>query len=675
MPLNMYAISKFLSLGLKNQVGVQLLSPTLHSQVFKNTSFPPPDAHFIQISRDHLTHHGLDTTQASELSPISFNLPPLHGDNVDHHFHRIGAATAEPHLSLAKAFAGITRDKLPPLPESWVHQSGWTRYYPDGSFEAVESPGEESMLCFDVETLPNYHNYAIMATAVSPSAWYAWLSPWLLGETEDPAQLVPIGDPSKPRIVVGHNVAYDRARVREEYSLERTANRWLDTMALHVATKGISSHQRPSWMTRRKEKTRAQEQKEECIDTVKELMEQTEAEEAEEADDARRANLQKTRLELEDGIGELTSADLEDEADIANKRWEDITAVNSLAEVARLHCGIEIDKTIRSDFMTATPESIREKLDDYITYCAIDVGTTHAVFSQLHPAFLEACPSPVSWAGFVSMGNGFLPVNETWEKYIQNAEGTYRELEERISGKLELLAKQAKDLFDKPEKWEKDEWLNQMDWSPKNPGRSRGVEPPPSKAQLKKSAKASVVLPPGDTRQSVPQWYVDLFKNPVAPKNLERILPLVLRMQWRGHPLYWSPTHGWVYRAPASDTEPVAIQDGDGLLKHSMEGHAFFPLLKRKVRTVLGPALVRAAGDMSTRDVDHLALVQQLAEGSKDEATQQAVIKAADVIVDEGLSAEDPWLRQLDWTDVPVVQPVSKSEGKTEQLPFITSQT
>lgn len=648
---------------LKNQVGVQLLFPTLHSQVFKNTSFPPPDASFIQISRDHLTQHGLDTAQASELSPIAFDLPPLHGNNVDHHFHRIGAATAEPHLSLAKAFGEIPQKNLPSLPESWVHQSGWTKYYPDGSFEAVESPGEESTLCFDVETLPNFHNYAIMACAVSPNAWYTWLSPWLLGETEDPAQLIPLGDPSQPRIVVGHNVAYDRARVREEYSLERTANRWLDTMALHVATKGISSHQRPSWMTRRKEKSRAQEQKEECIDTVKELMEQTEAEEAEEADDARRADLQKTRKELEDGIGELNSANLEDEADMANKRWEDITAVNSLAEVARLHCGIEVDKTIRGDFMTATPESIRDKLDEYITYCATDVATTHAVFSKLHPAFLEACPSPVSWAGFISMGNGFLPVNETWEKYIQSAEGTYRELEERISGKLEIMAKQAKELFDEPDNWENDEWLSQLDWSPKNPGRSRGVEPPPSKARLKKADKASAVLPPGDTRQSVPQWYVELIKNPVAPRNLEKMLPLVLRMQWKGHPLFWSPTHGWVYRAPRSDTEATTIQDEDDLGKYLIEGHAFYPLLKRKVRTALGPALVRDAGDMTTRDANHFALVQRLVGGSKDDATKQAIVKAADAIVADGLSPEDPWLAQLDWTDIQVAQPISGSEG------------
>ncbi|KAG8984305.1 DNA-directed DNA polymerase gamma mip1 [Tulasnella sp. 427] len=648
--------------GPKNQVGVQLLSPAIHSQVFKNTSFPPPDDNFVNISREHLAQHGLDTSQASDLPPIAFDLPPLLGDNLDRHFHRIGAATAEPHLSLAKEFGGINRTALPSLPESWIHQSGWTKYHPDGSFESIDSPGEESMLCFDVETLPNYHNYAIMACAMSPTAWYTWLSPWLLGETEDPAQLIPLGDPSHPRVVVGHNVAYDRARVREEYSLERSANRWLDTMALHVATKGISSHQRASWITRRKEKKQAQEQKEEVIDTVKELMEQAEADEAGEVDEDRRADLQRQRLELEDGIGELASATLEDEADIANKRWEDITAVNSLAEVAHLHCGIEIDKTIRGDFMTATPESVREKLDEYITYCATDVATTHAVFSQLHPAFLEACPSPVSWAGFVSMGNGFLPVNETWEQYIQSAEGTYRQLEERISSKLEALAIQAKDLFQEPEKWENDEWLSQLDWSPKNPGRSRGVEPPPSKAQLQKAAKASVTLSPGDTRQSVPQWYVDLIKNPVAPKNLERLVPLVLRMEWKGYPLFWSLNHGWVYRAPESDGEVVKLQDGDGLLNHSKDGE-FFRLQKRKVRTVLGPALVREGGDMKTRDIQHWDLVQQLVAGSKDEATQKAIVEAADAVVAEGLSPADPWLEQLDWTDVPAVQKVPQTEA------------
>lgn len=32
----------------------------------------------------------------------------------------------------------------------------------------------------------------------------------------------PVGDINRPRIVVGHNVAYDRAKVKEQYWLEKT---------------------------------------------------------------------------------------------------------------------------------------------------------------------------------------------------------------------------------------------------------------------------------------------------------------------------------------------------------------------------------------------------------------------------------------------------------------------
>jgi len=40
-----------------------------------------------------------------------------------------------------------------------------------------------------------------------------------LGESDDPQHLIPLGDPSVPRVVVGHNVSFDRARIKEEYSV------------------------------------------------------------------------------------------------------------------------------------------------------------------------------------------------------------------------------------------------------------------------------------------------------------------------------------------------------------------------------------------------------------------------------------------------------------------------
>jgi len=81
---------------------------------------------------------------------------------------------------------------LPPRPQT---QGGWTKYYENGTSEAVAAL-EEDMLVFDVEALYKKSLFMIMACAASSTAWYAWLSPWLLGKKENSmCHLVPLGDP------------------------------------------------------------------------------------------------------------------------------------------------------------------------------------------------------------------------------------------------------------------------------------------------------------------------------------------------------------------------------------------------------------------------------------------------------------------------------------------------
>ena len=432
--------------------------------------------------------HGLDPTQTSVLPDTNFLLPPLQGANISEHFHRIGASAAQPWLSISKTFAA---SKLPPKPENWHIQSGWTKYYhmSDGSSyaEHVETPVHdgkpENMLTFDVETMPNYHPYAVMACAASPNGWYAWISPWLLGETGNPEQLIPLGDSQIPRVIIGHNVAYDRIRILEEYNLARTANRFIDTMSLHVAAHGISSHQRPAWMKYRKSKQTEKEQREEAVEAVLGLMKTVEERHEQEVDTTKQAELRRLLQDMEDSLLLLQTqasaggdADISDD-DIESKRWEDITSANSLADVAKLHCGIEMDKEIRSDLMTAEPGEIRENLTDYLDYCATDVQVTHDVFAVTLPAFLTTCPHPVSFAGILTMGSSFLTVDENWEKYIQNAEAVYSDMEEKVQAKLKKLAEEAKSLMES-DKWKGDPWLSQLDWTPKVAGKSRGVVAP-----------------------------------------------------------------------------------------------------------------------------------------------------------------------------------------------------
>lgn len=327
--------------------------------------------------------------------------------------------------------------------------------------------------------MPGYHPYAIMACAASKHAWYSWISPWLLEEAEDPQQLIPLGNPSTPRIVVGHNVSYDRCRLKEEYNLERTQTRFIDTMALHVAVKGISSHQRPAWVTHRKSKEKARERREETVEAVVELINDVGLKHSQESDLVKREELRRRRQEMEESLAQLQDGDPDSgttEAEMTSKRWEDITSANSLSDVAKLHCGIHMDKDIRNDFMTSTPEEIRDGIHDYLNYCSNDVFVTHAVFSKALPEFLSACPHPVSFAGILTMGSSFLTVDESWEKYLVDAERTYRELDEKVKTRLLELAEQARGMMDSG-KWREDVWLSQLDWTPKAAGKSRGVYP------------------------------------------------------------------------------------------------------------------------------------------------------------------------------------------------------
>lgn len=471
--------TSFLTLTLKrttvkrNELGVQLLSRRVHSQVFKNVMFPHPSEACIQIARDHLGVHGLDPSQGSVLPNISFTLPPLQGKNIDEHFHRLGAAAAQPWLGLARDFSSAP---LPPKPDYWNLQSGWTKYIhqDDGSSYhiPVDYP-DDPALSFDIETLPRYHPYPVMACAVSKGAWYAWVSPWLMGESEDPEHLIPFGNPDMHRVVVGHNVSYDRSRIAEEYSLNGTKSRFIDTMALHIAVKGISSHQRPAWRKHRKTKEKEEERRAEAIETVENLLQESEILDQEGIDEMKKEGLRKLRSDMEESLPLLRS-DESDVDDASSKRWEDLTSANSLADVARLHCDIDMDKDIRNDFLTLSREEILDNAQDYLNYCGEDVYVTHAVFSRVLPEFLKACPSPVSFAGILTMGSSFLTVNESWEKYIENAEKVYQDLEENVRGRLVQLAREAKELM-VDDKWKGDVWLEQLDWTPKIAKESRGI--------------------------------------------------------------------------------------------------------------------------------------------------------------------------------------------------------
>lgn len=460
----------------------------------------------MELSKDHLRRHELLGKNTDNTAPVSFDLPELQGATLDEHFYKLGMDAAEPYLSKAKQF---TRSNPPPKPRKWIRRSGWTKYYPDGRTEQVDTPNED-MLCFDTEVMWKESSFAVMACAVSPTNWYAWLSPWLLGETENDRHLIPLGDPNKARIIVGHNIGYDRARISEEYDIKQSKNNFLDTMSLHVAVNGMCSRQRPTWMKHRKNR--------ELRDKI-----------AGETDNAELANL----------LGNKALTEEEEEL------WVGRSSVNSLRDVAKFHLNVSIDKAQREYFGESDRVEITDRLDELLDYCAADVDVTHRVYKIVFINFLETCPHPVSFAALRHMSSVILPVDKSWESYVANAEATYHKLSDGIQERLLALKDQALEIKGEPEKYLNDPWLRQMDWSGQEIKMVKGKKKndPPRPAARQKM--------PG-----MPMWYKDLFIKKDGPIGLTvrtRIAPLLLRLSWGGHPLVWSEKYGWTFRVPAGE--------------------------------------------------------------------------------------------------------------------------
>ncbi|KAF2102707.1 DNA polymerase gamma [Rhizodiscina lignyota] len=505
-----------------NELGVQQLSSHVHPQIFPDEgTLPPPE--LIELSKLHLSRHDLLGKNQDTAPPVAFDLPSLQGKSLDEHFTRLGMEAAEPYLDYSRKFA---RASLPRRPRKWVKRSGWTKYHADGRTEAVDAPNE-SLLTFDTEVMWKETNFACMACAASPTAWYAWISPWLLEESDSDSHLIPLGDPSQPRIVIGHNIGYDRARVAEEYSLDQSKNFFIDTMSLHVAVNGMCSRQRPTWEKHRKSR---------------ELQE---------------------KISRDDSDADLSAILVDQEEEL----WVGRSSINSLRDVAKFHCDITIDKARREYFGELDRAGIREKFDELLDYCAADVDITHRVYQRVFPHFLETCPHPVSFAALRHLSAEVLPVDKSWDAYIANAEATYQKLSRDVEERLVDLARKALEIKDEPDRYSSDPWLSQLDWSGQEIKMVKGKkkDDPPRPAARQK-------LP------GMPNWFKDLHPTSSSEIGLTvrtRLSSLLLRLAWDGYPLFWTDKYGFTFQVPLDE---AAIYHSQGMRECDFSEEADFAL-------------------------------------------------------------------------------------------------
>lgn len=422
--------------------------------------------------------------------------------------------------------------------------------YTESGTEKVDYPLEEGLI-FDVEVCVNEGPLPTLATAVSKNAWYGWVSKSLVEGSSTVMKDFPSEDVLIPlestnddygrklsnfqkrgKLIIGHNVSYDRARIKEQYWLNSTGTRFIDTMSMHVCVSGINSFQR--------------------------------------------ALLKANKEDLEENLRNHSS-------------------LNNLADVHELYCGQKIDKQARDLFVNGTLLEVREQFNDMMKYCASDVKATFNIFQSLFPMFQERFPHPVTFAGMLELGSTYLPVNTNWQRYIEESELTFEDMSYESKSILSKRAAEVCRLMH-DDKYKEDLWMWDQDWSTQEikmktvltKAQREKMMKEKEEIKLKKEAERKElesknllvdedVIDPleekfaylNDTKYYLPSrmphmpGYPAWYRKLCMKKNEEdwlpgaqnistsmKIVPKILNLTWENYPLHYIREHGWGFLVP-----------------------------------------------------------------------------------------------------------------------------
>ena len=481
-----------------------------------------------------------------DLDNVVIDIPRLEGSDINEHFQSLGLRYSQNYSQMARDISEYGSKLLDQMPTEWMQTPGWTRYEPNayGSFNIspVDNPLEKTII-FDVETCMNdtVEHAPTMAVAISDKAWYSWTSPRLInketssnrGPTLTARDLIQFESPSnEERLVVGHNVGFDRSFLSDQYSLRDSRTKFLDTMSLHMCICGLTGIQRAVKLAH------------------------------------------KRKLKDDEDV---------DPSDLESNPWIERSSLNNLADVYEFHCGEKLNKADRETFIDGTMDDIRADFQNLMTYCANDVKATFKVFVKLFEKYQERFPHPVTLAGMLEMSTMYLPVYmSNWKKYVQKSQKVFNEHQQQLSSALQELANDACSMT--PEEYSRNVWLWDVDWS------TQSIKSNKSKLQAwKKLQQAQEASGEMSTEQRVqaiydtklfmrsirpflpgfPKWYRELCcpeskaqsllgekqwsPGPCLISTQMRITPRLMRLTWNGYPLHHHAKHGWGYLVPNGD--------------------------------------------------------------------------------------------------------------------------
>lgn len=355
--------------------------------------------------------------------------------------------------------------------------------------------------------------------------------------------LIPLNPNRENKVVIGHNVSYDRARILEEYDYQDSNTFFLDTLSLHVSISGMCTKQRGRYMQWKKVLKKDQPAINE-FDEGEEDIPNTE-------DDFEKQWMNNLNKEGEEKASFLSM-----------DPWLDFTAMNSLKECAKHYCNIDIEKDIRDTFfINDSFKPIVEDIQNLISYCATDVITTDTLFQSLYPKFKERLPHPVSFSALKPMGKAFLPVKKgKWENYVNTCETMYQNYMQEIQAKIDIIIEDLLIKYDIDENfWVNDPWLSQLNWE-----------------RIPYLLKKDGSFAKNNGFANKPMWYKQLSISSTKGINLtvkSQMIPIFLKLEYLGKPIVidkiWMDSNGNILKDQnrASDVNDNIDSDEDVLDK------------------------------------------------------------------------------------------------------------
>lgn len=447
-------------------------------------------------------------------TPVDLPLPDWMGtysemvqEAVDHVGHS-GERLADLKRFVDLEVPELPSGNLPSLP-------GWYRYSHEGDYtnpgwHCVKGLPSGNVLVLDFETV-NISGfwYPFCMAALTSEGWYLWLADLTLYPCDPWIETLKVTDPKTgkvkkadlertygPRLattiagpigatIIGHNIQYDRQYLTEEYLIDDSQNRFVDTMGAWIATRGMGNQQRVTY----------------------------------------RAT-----------AGEYATEDSN------APMWTEDTGTNGLADVYNFYTGETLDKGVRDAIEAKGLIYITENLPEVAWYCIKDVWATFKVARSLLPELMVAQPNPVSLLGQLELGSSWLPLSsERYPGYYDRAESAYSLTAGEVARGLLEIALEVASQGDPSTNYQLvEDQLLQLDWTL---GR---LELKPeileTLGDLDYSGLEKVTTKTGKNYLKAPLWFRDFVKNPSLHS---RLVPSFLQAQYLGTPVIWIDDQGW----------------------------------------------------------------------------------------------------------------------------------